>query len=146
ERLERRAALVADLLVRRYRRRAPVDRPRLWLTYQNYYRCPDLVGPVVATALDVPYVLVETALSVKSRRTPFRPSVSAARQAVRRADLRVAMSPRALPRLAALRGARFAAERLVLLPPAVDPSRFDANADARARHRAALAARVSATE
>jgi glycosyltransferase involved in cell wall biosynthesis len=146
ERLERRAALVADLLVRRYRRRAPVDRPRFWLTYQNYYRCPDLVGPVVATALDIPYVLVETAVSGKSRRTPFRPWVSAARQAIRRANLVFAMSPRDLPRLATLRGARFAAERLVLLPPAVDPIRFDADAVTRAHHRAALAARVSATD
>jgi glycosyltransferase involved in cell wall biosynthesis len=146
ERLERRAALVADLLVRRYRRRAPAGRPRAWVTYQNYYRCPDLVGPAVATALNVPYVLVETAVSVKSRRTPFRPWVSAARQAVRRADLVFAMSPRDLPRLAALRGPRFAAERLLLLPPAVDPARFDADAATRAHHRAALAARLAATD
>jgi glycosyltransferase involved in cell wall biosynthesis len=146
ERLERRAALVADALVRRYRRRTPADRPRLWLTYQNYYRCPDLLGPVVATALDLPYVLVDTALSRASRRTPFRPWVSAARQAVRRADLIFAMSPRDLPRLAALRGGRFAAERLRLLPPAVDLARFEADPAVRARHRAALVARVTAPD
>ncbi len=146
ERLERHAALVADRLVRRYRRRSPADRPRLWLTYQNYYRCPDLLGPAVTAALDVPYVLVDPAVSSASRRTPFRPWVSAARQAVRRADLIFAMSPRDLPRLAALRGPRFAAERLRVLPPAIDLARFDADTAARARHRAALAARVPAAD
>jgi glycosyltransferase involved in cell wall biosynthesis len=145
-RLERRAAWGADVLIRRYRRRSPGDRPRLWLTYQNYHRCPDLIGPVVATALDLPYVLVDAAVSTASRRTPFRPWASAARQAVRRADLLFAMSPRDLPRLAALRGARFAAERLCLLPPAVDVTRFDTDPAARARHRAALGRRVGARD
>jgi glycosyltransferase involved in cell wall biosynthesis len=145
-RLERRAALVAAGLVRRYRRRPAARQPRLWMTYQNYHRCPDLVGPVVATALEIPYVLVDTAVSTKSRRTAFRPWASAARLAVRRADLIFAMSPRDLPRLAALRGPRFAAERLHLLPPAVDLAPFDADAATRARHRAALAARLPAPD
>jgi glycosyltransferase involved in cell wall biosynthesis len=142
-RLERRAAVVAAGLVRRYRRRPAAARPRLWMSYQNYYRCPDLVGPVVATALDVPYVLVDTAVSTSSRRTPFRPWVSAARLALRRADLVFAMSPRDVPRLAALRGRRFAAERIRPLPPAVPLGAYAAGPEARARHRAALAARVA---
>ena len=141
-RLERRAALAAARLIRRYRRRPPGARPCLWMTYQNYHRCPDLVGPVVATALEVPYVVVDSALSTRSRRTPFRPWVSAARLAVRRADAIFAMSERDLPGLARFRGPRFAAQRLHLLPPAVDLARFDADAAARARHRMALAARV----
>jgi glycosyltransferase involved in cell wall biosynthesis len=145
-RLDRRAALVAAGLIARYRRRPPAGRPGLWLTYQNFHRCPDLVGPSVATALAIPYVLVDPAVSTRSRRTPFRPWVSAARLAIRRADAIFAMSPRDLPRLAAARGAGFAAERLHLLPPAVDLTPFDADAQTRARHRAALAARVRATD
>ncbi len=146
ERLERRAALVADLLIRRYRRRRLPGRPRLWMTYQNYYRAPDLVGPLVATALDLPYVLVDTAVSARSRRTPFRPWASAARLAVRRADLIFAMSPRDLPRLAALRGPRFGSARLRLLPPAVDLRPFEASEAVRARYRSALARRVAASD
>ena len=96
-RVERRAAAVAAALVHRYRRRPAAARPRLWMSYQSYYRCPDLVGPIVATALDVPYVLVDAALSRSSRRSPFRPWVSAARLAVRRADLVFAMSPARRP-------------------------------------------------
>lgn len=145
-RLERCAALVAATLIARYRRRASARRPRLWMTYQNYHRCPDLVGPAVATALEIPYVLVDTALSGKGRRTAFRPWVSAARLAVRRADLIFAMSPRDLPALAACRGPRFAEERLVVLPPAVDVARFEATGGGRAEARAALTRRFAAPE
>lgn len=125
ERLSRRAAIIAATLVARYRRRPPACRPRVWVTYQNYYRCPDLVGSTVAPALGIPYVLIDTAVSTRSRRTPFRPWVAAARLALRQAALIFAMSPRDLPRVAELRGRRFAETRLVLLPPAVDVSRFD---------------------
>jgi glycosyltransferase involved in cell wall biosynthesis len=140
-RLERVAALTAARLIRRYRRAPPAARPRGWITYQSYYRAPDLVGPAVATALAIPYVLVDTYLSRKSRGTPFRPWVSAARLAARRADLIFLMSPRDRPRVAAGRGTAFAAERIRDLPPAVDMARFDATAERRAACRAALARR-----
>ena len=138
ERLDRAAALIIETLVRRYRRRSATRRPRLWMTYQNYHRCPDLLGPAMATALDIPYVLVNPAISRTSRRTPFRPWVSAARLAVRRADLIFAMSPRDVPRLATLRGVGFAAERLLLLPPAVDVARFEVDNSVRSAHRSEL--------
>lgn len=132
-RLERIAAIRVETLVRRYRRRPVERRPRFWMTYQNYHRCPDLLGPAVATALDLPYVLVDAAVSSASRRTPFRPWVSAARLAARRADLIFAMSARDVPRLARLRGAWFAEHRLCVLPPAVDVRKFEGNGAAPAR-------------
>ena len=138
-RLERAAALVAQRVLRRYRRRPPAERPRVWMTYQNYYRCPDLLGPAVSTALGIPYVLVAPAVSRSSRRTAFRPWVSAVRLAIRRADLVFAMSPRDLPGLARLRGEAFAALRTVLLPPAVDLRLFAASTAARAAARATVA-------
>ena len=138
ERLDRAAALIVETLVRRYRRRLSTRRPRFWMTYQNYYRSPDLLGPPVATALCIPYLLVNPAVSTASRRTPFRPWVSAARLAVRRADLIFAMSPRDIPALARLRGPAFADERLLLLPPAVDIAPFEAPSAMRAACRAEL--------
>lgn len=146
ERLDRAAAFVVETLVRRYRRRSPERRPRFWMTYQNYYRCPDLLGPAVATALDIPYVLVNTAVSSSSRRTPFRPWVSAARLAVRRADLIFAMSPRDVPGLASLRGPRFAARGLLLLPPSVDLTRFRTGEPTRDACRAELARHFPAVD
>jgi glycosyltransferase involved in cell wall biosynthesis len=145
-RVERIAAFTAARLIVRYRDARPAERPRAWVTYQSYYRAPDLVGPTVATALDIPYVLVDTYLSAKSRRTPFRPWVSAARLAVRRADLVFLMSPRDRPRVADCRGARFAAERILDLPPAVDAARFDAGPERRAACRAAMAARFAGAD
>ena len=137
-RVERLAALAAARLTARYGRRPPGSRPVLWLTYQNYHRCPDLIGPVVATALGLPYVLVDTAVSGKPRGTAFRPWLSAARLALRRADLVFAMSPRDLPRLARFRGPAFAAERLRLLVPSVDPARYRIPPERRAALRHAL--------
>ncbi len=104
------------------------------------------MGPAVATALAIPYVQVDTYLSRKSRRTPFRPWVSAARLAIRRADLIFLMSPRDRPRVAASRGTRFAAERILDLPPAVDVARFDASAEQRAACRAAMARRFAGSD
>ena len=146
ERLDRAGAFIVETLVRRYRRRPPARRPRFWMTYQNYHRCPDLLGPAVATALDIPYILVNPAISNASRRTPFRPWVSAARLAVRRADLIFAMSPRDVPRLALVRSVGFGAERLLLLPPAVDVARFEVDSSIRAAYRSELARHFAASD
>jgi glycosyltransferase involved in cell wall biosynthesis len=37
-----------------------------WVTYHNYYKAPDLIGPKVAKALSIPYILIE-ATRAKSR-------------------------------------------------------------------------------
>ncbi|MFV0512309.1 MAG: glycosyltransferase family 4 protein [Jhaorihella sp.] len=36
------------------------DPPALWVTYHNYYKAPDLIGPAVSRALGLPYVQVES--------------------------------------------------------------------------------------
>jgi glycosyltransferase involved in cell wall biosynthesis len=145
-RVERVAALTAARLIARYRREGRGKPPRAWVTYQTYYRAPDLIGPTVATALAIPYVLVDAYLSAGRRRMSFRPWVSAARLAVRRADLIFLMSPRDRPDIAACRGPRFTAERLRDLPPAVDLGPFAASAERRAACRGALAVRFSAAD
>ncbi|WP_371225142.1 glycosyltransferase family 4 protein [Roseovarius sp. 2305UL8-3] len=40
----------------------------LWVTYHNYYKAPDLIGPHIAAAHGIPYVLIE-ATRAKSRLT-----------------------------------------------------------------------------
>lgn len=42
--------------------------PALWVTYHNYYKAPDLLGPPVCAALGIPYVIVE-ASRARSRLT-----------------------------------------------------------------------------
>lgn len=41
---------------------------RAWVTYHNYYKAPDLIGPTVAQALHIPYVQIESSRA-KSRLT-----------------------------------------------------------------------------
>lgn len=40
----------------------------LWLTYHNYYKAPDLLGPALSAALGIPYIQVESTRA-KSRLT-----------------------------------------------------------------------------
>jgi glycosyltransferase involved in cell wall biosynthesis len=58
-------ARLAQRLVRRLQKRPPDRRPRLWLTYHLYYKAPDWLGPRVAGALGIPYVVVEASLAPK---------------------------------------------------------------------------------
>ncbi len=37
----------------------------IWVTYHNYYKAPDLIGPIVSKALGIPYVLLEATRSKK---------------------------------------------------------------------------------
>jgi glycosyltransferase involved in cell wall biosynthesis len=36
-----------------------------WLTYHNYYKAPDLIGPQVSAALNIPYLLIEASRARK---------------------------------------------------------------------------------
>lgn len=33
---------------------------QVWVTYHNYYKAPDLIGPAVSAALNIPYVQIES--------------------------------------------------------------------------------------
>ncbi len=54
---EAEAGRLSDALLAGYR--AENRKPDLWFTYHNYYRAPDLLGPRIAAALDIPYVTAE---------------------------------------------------------------------------------------
>ncbi len=42
-----------------------------WVTYHSYYKAPDLLGPVVARALGIPYVVAEATRASKRRGGPW---------------------------------------------------------------------------
>lgn len=92
------------------------ERPALWYTYQTWYRCPDLVGPVVSRALGIPYVIQQPSLSPKRMAGPWAGFARAAHAAIMGADLLLWTTRRDLP---ALREAGLGG-RLVELPPVVD--------------------------
>lgn len=60
--------------------------PAAWLTYHCHYKAPDLIGPRVAAALGLPYLITEPSLSPRRREGPWARFAAAAEAAIRRAD------------------------------------------------------------
>jgi glycosyltransferase involved in cell wall biosynthesis len=117
--------------------RAPVRRPDLWFTYHLYYKAPDWLGPRVAEALAIPYVVVEASVAGKRRAGPWRLGHAALLAALGRADAVIGLNSAdreaVLPVLAA-------PERYHAVPPFIDTAPFARAAAERQAHRAALAA------
>lgn len=42
-----------------------------WFTYHNYYKSPDLIGPIVSKALGIPYILLEASRAKKRLDGPW---------------------------------------------------------------------------
>ena len=87
QRLRTLGEALADRAVRRYRARPAAERPHIWFTYHLYYKAPDWIGPRVADALGIPYVLAEASFAPKRAAGPWAESHRAVRDAIVRADL-----------------------------------------------------------
>jgi glycosyltransferase involved in cell wall biosynthesis len=101
-------------------------RPDAWFTYHLYYRAADWIGPRVARALNIPYLLAEASLAPKRAGGPWDHSYQAARRAVNQAAAIFPLNPRnadCLPDKAKLRD----------LPPFLDLAPY---ADVRGRRDA----------
>lgn len=59
----------------------PAQGWQCWLTYHNYYKAPDLIGPAVARALAIPYVQVESTRARKRLSGPWARFAAAAEAA-----------------------------------------------------------------
>jgi len=129
-----RASGIAARLVRRYRARPPAQRPAAWFTYHLYYKAPDWLGPAVADALAIPYLVAEAAHAPKRAGGPWAPGHAAAADAIARAAAIFTLNPADAECLAPLAGAG----RVVRLPPFLDAA---GRAPPRAAARAALAGR-----
>ena len=112
-------------------------RPDLWFTYHVYYKAPDWLGPVASSLLGIPYVIAEASHAPKRAGGPWAIGHDAAEHAIGRADLVLCPTRDDAAGLEAVVAAR---ERIVMLPPFLDPSPFRAALNARDAHRARLAA------
>ena len=110
----------ADRLVARWRAR-PETAPGLWFTYHLYYKAPDCIGPRVAAALGIPYVVAEASFAAKRANGPWEIGHRAVEAALRQADrvigLNTADRDGVLPLLAH-------PDRYVALPPFLDASAY----------------------
>jgi glycosyltransferase involved in cell wall biosynthesis len=132
-------ARIAGRLIARYAAARPADRPQAWLTYHLYYKAPDWIGPRVADALGIPYVVVEASLAAKRAQGPWRDGHAAVLDTLRHAAAVLSFHARDE---AALRGAVAEPGRLHRLRPFLDAQPFAAAADARDGHRARIAAEL----
>lgn len=106
---------------------ANAARPDLFLTYHLYHRAPDRIGPAVAAALGIPYVIVEASRAGKRATGPWASRFREADSALAAADAVVAIHEEDAEGLAPV----VPAERLHKLSPFIDATPFRAAASGR---------------
>lgn len=67
-------------------------RPQAWFTYHLYHKAPDWIGPRVAQALDIPYLVAEASHAPKQAAGPWAEGFVAAERALRQAQTIFALS------------------------------------------------------
>jgi glycosyltransferase involved in cell wall biosynthesis len=87
ERLKARGLNTAKRLIATYRGLSVADRPKAWFTYHLYHKAPDWLGPAVAEALSIPYLVAEASHAPKRARGPWDSGYRAAAAAIARADV-----------------------------------------------------------
>ena len=100
----------------------------LWVTYHNYYKAPDLIGPATCAALGLPYVQIESTRAKKRLTGPWAGFAAAAEAACDAASVIFYLTANDLITLGRH---RVPGQRLVHLPPFLptdtlpEPSRGD---------------------
>ncbi|MEM8663051.1 MAG: glycosyltransferase family 4 protein [Pseudomonadota bacterium] len=103
--------------------------PDAVLTYHNYHKGPDIVGPELAAAFGVPYAIVEASRAPSRADGPWAEGFRAADAALEAAGAIGAVTKRDRPALDA-----FAPEKVLDLPPFIDTEPFVAPASSDGRH------------
>lgn len=84
---------LAQRLIRRYLELPESQRPQIWFTYHLYHKAPDWIGPLVADALSIPYVIAEASYAGKQAGGRWDLGFNASREAIQRADLILSLNP-----------------------------------------------------
>jgi len=132
ERLQRLGGKLAARLVRRYQALPAAERPQLWFTYHLYYKAPDWIGPKVAQALGIPYVVAEASVAYKRANGPWAASHRAVLEALDQAAAVITLNPldaKLVPDPSKVRP----------LKPFIDTAPYDAVRPLRDDYRAVLA-------
>jgi glycosyltransferase involved in cell wall biosynthesis len=111
-RRQARLAALGQQLAERFVRRCrtvPGNAPDLWFTYHIYHKAPDWLGPRVAGALGIPYVVAEASFAPKRAGGAWAAGHRAAEHAIRRADAVIGLNP---------------TDRDCVLPLLADPARW----------------------
>jgi len=103
----------ADAEVQRLIAEMPDD-TALWVTYHNYYKAPDLLGPHVCAARNIPYVQLESTRATSRLNGPWAGFAKSAHDACDAAQL---IFYHTANDLITLEREKFGDQRLVELPP-----------------------------
>ena len=90
------------------------DHWRIWVTYHNYYKAPDLIGPIVSKALNIPYIQIEATRAKKRLNGPWASFAQLSEQACDHADAIFYFTNNDRE---ALEKYRTASQKLIHLPP-----------------------------
>ena len=144
ERIRALGARLAGRLLRRYCAAPPTHRPELWFTYHVYHKAPDWLGPPVANALGIPYVIAEASFAPKQARGPWRIGHDAAGEAIGAAAAVFNLNP---GDAACVKPLMQDPRQFVALAPFVDTAAFPvADATGATREMLARRYRLAATE
>lgn len=86
----------------------------LWVTYHNYYKAPDLIGPSVARARKIPYVQIESTRATSRLNGPWAGFAQSAHDACDAADIIFYLTTYDME---TLDRDRYGRQKLVHLPP-----------------------------
>ncbi len=128
----------ADRLLREYAVRPAAERPAAWFTYHVYYKAPDWIGPRVAKALGIPYLIAEASLAGKRAQGPYALGHQGTVAAIRAADVVFTINPVDREGLEPFVGKQ---ARLIDLPAFVDTANYRAMAEQHDRLRREMADR-----
>jgi len=98
-------AVEAARLIAQYRQQ-PSLRPDLWFTYHLYHKAPDWLGPPIAAALDIPYLIAEGSHAPKQSGGPWDINYRAAEAALMQAEEVLCMTQLDLACISTLRDAK----------------------------------------
>jgi glycosyltransferase involved in cell wall biosynthesis len=84
---------VAERAADRYIARCRDAPPDLWFTYHLYHKAPDWIGPRVAGALGIPYVVAEASYAPKQEDGPWSVGHKAVAEALRAAARIICLNP-----------------------------------------------------
>lgn len=127
----------ADRLIAKARALPKARRPRAFFTYHLYYRAVDWIGPRVAEALGIPYLVAEASHAPKRATGDWSFNHDGAVLAIRAADAIFCLNPADKECLLQVTEKR----RLVDLPPFLDLAKFAPAVPDHAAARATMARR-----
>ena len=122
-------AQLADRILTRCRAE-PDTVPELWFTYHLYHKAPDWLGPRIAAALAIPYIIAEASDAPKQAARAWAAGRHAAERAIRQADAVIGLNPADRDCVLPLLRDPW---RWVLLKPFIDASSYSRQARASGR-------------